>query len=148
MLHNTVAPHFGQKVLVTWLPSSPMRTNSFACPSTETSRLLNQAPKPNALPVSAYTPGSGRRRCGRVSEQVADSCPHWHSARRVVIGGSYALVAWPEKAFLPYVVFRDGRTARRFVPSKVVFSNRRRGLPAFEQGKWGQGSWRLSIQLR
>src|ERR1700691_5705539 len=90
MLHNTVVPQFGQKLLVTWPPSSPTRTNSVACPSVKTSCLRNQAPKPNALPVFRLQARQWHTAMRTGSpEHVAESWPHEHSARRVVIVGSY-----------------------------------------------------------
>src|SRR5579863_9119177 len=73
------------------LPSSPTRTNSVASPSIDTSSLRNQAPKPNALPVFRLQARQWHTAMRKGSpEQVADSCPQEHSARRVVMLGSYA----------------------------------------------------------
>src|SRR6266436_4539062 len=72
------------------LPSSPTRTNSVASPSVNTSSLRNQAPKPNALPVFRLQARQWHTAMRKGSpEQVAESWPQEHSARRVVIAGSY-----------------------------------------------------------
>src|SRR5208282_1286313 len=76
-----------------WPPSSPTRTNSAARPSVETYSSRNQALKPNALPVFRLQARQWHTamRVGS-PEQVAESWPHEHSARRVVIVGSYTFV--------------------------------------------------------
>src|SRR6266478_6245357 len=72
------------------LPSSPTRTNSVASPSVNTSSLRNQAPKPNALPVFRLQARQWQTAMRKGSpEHVAESWPHEHSARRVVMVGSY-----------------------------------------------------------
>src|ERR1700689_1558120 len=85
MLQDTVVPQLGQKRFVMWPPSSPIRTNSVACPSIHTSSFRNQAPKPNALPVFRLQAKQWQREKGGGSPlQLADSWPHEHCARRVV----------------------------------------------------------------
>src|SRR5258708_23453108 len=72
------------------LPSSPTRTNSVARPSVETSFSRNQAPKPNALPDFRLQARQWHTAMRKGSpEHVAESWPHEHSGRRVVIVGSY-----------------------------------------------------------
>src|ERR1700674_353174 len=108
-----------------WLPSSTTRTNSVAFPSVRTSFLLNQAPKPNALPVFRLQARQWHTAMRAGSpEQVAESWPHEHSARRVVvIVGSYTPIGDPEKAISYHMLwFWDPyTTSGGFVPSKIVY---------------------------
>src|SRR4051794_7990616 len=67
-------------------PSSPIRVNAAARPVISTSFAANRALKLNALPVRRLQARQWQTETRTGSpEQVAESCPHEHSARRVVM---------------------------------------------------------------
>jgi hypothetical protein len=125
-----------------WPPSSPTRTNSAARPSVNTSCLRNQAPKPNAMPVFRLQARQWHTEIRKGSpEHVAESWPHGHSARRVVIVGSYTCHWRARKKANSYHIlwFRDARTTiGRFVPSKLVSAEAR--VSRFRAGRVSSGN--------
>src|ERR1700691_2911408 len=91
-------------------PSSPIRVNSTARPSIDTSPAANRALKLNALPLRRLQARQWQMEMRIGSpEQVAESWPQEHSARRVTMAVSFPVsyehlapeVTWPRVFFPP-----------------------------------------------